>query len=193
MDQNIDKAIEVFKNGGIVIFPTDTAFGIGCRIDAVESVKRVFDIKKRDYGNPLLALVGSIEMAEKYVTIPSNVREKIINVYWPGGLTIFLKANLEKVPSVVRSGTDSLALRLPDHDEIRSIIKQVGVPILATSANFSGSSTPYSLSEVDRKLLSKVDFVLDGECTFKKQSTIIDCTVTPWKIIREGATKISNF
>ena len=76
MDEKIGKAVKVFRSGGIVIFPTDTAFGIGCRIDAVESVKRVFDIKKRDYRNPLLALVSSVEMAKEYVTIPNNVREK---------------------------------------------------------------------------------------------------------------------
>lgn len=190
MNETIDKAVEVFKNGGIVIFPTDTAFGIGCRIDEVESAKRVFDIKKRDYSKPLLALVNSIEMARKYVSIPEDVQEKLLDKYWPGGLTVFLKCNLEKVPSIVRSGTDSLALRLPDHDDIRKMIKRVGVPILATSANISGEPTPYSISEVNEELIAKVDFVLTGDCTLKKQSTIIDCTVKPWKIVREGAVKI---
>lgn len=190
MDKKIEKAIEVFKNGGIVVFPTDTAIGIGCRIDAVESVKRVFDIKKRDYSKPLLALVGSMQMAKKYVSIPKNVQENLLDIYWPGGLTVFLKCATAKVPSLVRSGTDSLAVRFPDHHDIQNIIKQVGVPIIATSANFSGDPTPYSLSEVNKKLLSKVDFVLDGECTFREQSTIIDCTAMPWKIIRQGAVKI---
>lgn len=190
MDKEVRKAIEVFKNGGIVIFPTDTAIGIGCRIDNEKSVKRVFDIKKREYSKPLLALVDSMQMAKKYVSIPKNVAEKLLNKYWPGGLTVFLKCNLEKVPSIVHSGTNSLAVRLPDHNDITNIIKQVGVPIIATSANFSGDTTPYSISQVNNELLSKVDFVLKGECTFKKQSTIIDCTVTPWKVIREGAVKI---
>ena len=191
--KNIEKAIKILKEGGIVIFPTDTAYGIGCRIDAVESVKKVFDIKKRDYSKALLALVDSMEMAKEYVSIPKSIREKVLNVYWPGGLTVFLKCNLEKVPSIVRSGEESLAIRLPDHKDIRNIIKQVGVPILATSANFSGEPTPYSMSEVNKALISQVDFVLNGECTFRKQSTILDCTVEPWKIIRQGAIRISNF
>lgn len=186
----IEKAIEVLRSGGIVIFPTDTAIGIGCRIDAVESVKRIFDLKKRNYNNPLMVLVDSIQMVEEYVFIPNNVRNELLNKYWPGGLTVFLKCNLEKVPSVVRSGTDTLALRLPMHADIRNVIKQVGVPIIATSANFSGDATPYSILEVNKELISKVDFVLDGECTFKKESTIIDCTVKPWKIIRRGAVEI---
>jgi L-threonylcarbamoyladenylate synthase len=192
MTKQMEKAIEVFKNGGIVIFPTDTAIGVGCRIDSVESVKRVFDIKKRNYNKPLLALVSDMQMAKKYVSIPKDVQDKILNVYWPGGLTVFLKCDLKKVPSIVRSGTDALAIRLPDHKNIRSIIKKVGMPILATSANFSGDRTSYSIAKVDKELLSKVDFVLNGECTYKKESTIIDCTVKPWKIIREGAIKIEG-
>lgn len=190
MNPKTEEAIKILRQGGIVIFPTDTAIGIGCRIDKIESVKRVFDIKKRDYNKPLMALVDTMEMAEEYVSIPNDVREKLLDQYWPGGLTVFLKCDLGKVPSIVRSGTDTLALRLPAHKDIRDVIKRVGVPILATSANFSGDPTPYSISEVNKELLSKVDFVLDGECTFKKESTIIDCTIEPWKIIRQGAVKL---
>ncbi|MEK7518223.1 MAG: L-threonylcarbamoyladenylate synthase [Patescibacteria group bacterium] len=186
------EAIEVLKRGGIVIFPTDTVYGIGCRMDASESVKRIFDIKRRNYHKPLLALVDSMEMAEEYVSIPKKVREKVLNVYWPGGLTVILKCNLRKVPMIVRSGADTLAVRLPNHDDIRNIIKQVGVPILATSANFSGDTTPYSISEINKELLSKADFVLGGECTFRKQSTVLDCTVEPWRIVRQGGVKIKN-
>ena len=189
-EAQINKAVEVLNSGGIVIFPTDTAFGIGCRIDDEKAVKRVFEIKKRDYSKPLLALVDSMEMAREYVSILEGVKQKLLDKYWPGGLTVFLKCNLEKVPSVVRSGTESLAVRLPDHDEIRNIISQVGVPILATSANISGEKTPYLLSEVSNELISKVDFVLEGECTLKKQSTIIDCTANPWKIVRKGAVEV---
>ena len=186
----MEKAIEVFKKGGVVIFPTDTAVGIGCRIDAVKSVKRVFDIKKRDFNKPLLALVSDMQMVKKYVSISKDIQEKILDKYWPGGLTVFLKCDLKKVPSIVRSGTDSLAVRLPKHVDIRNIIKKIGVPILATSANFSGDVTSYAISEVNKELLSKADFILNGECTFKKESTIIDCTVTPWQIIRKGVVKI---
>lgn len=192
MDQQIQKAVRIFKNGGIVIFPTDTAIGIGCRIDKAESVKKIFDLKKRDYSKPLMILVDSLQMAQEYVSIPNEVQDKLLNKYWPGGLTVFLKCYLEKVPSVVRSGTDTLALRLPAHKDIRDIIKKIGVPIIATSANFSGEVTPYSIAEVNKELLSKVDFVLDGECTFKKESTIIDCTIKPWKVLRTGAVRIHN-
>lgn len=192
MKQNIDKAIEIFRDGGVVIFPTDTAIGIGCIIDDENAVRRVYEIKKRDYKNPLLVLVDSIKMAEKYVEIPDDVKHTLLTKYWPGGLTVFFKCNLLTVPSIVRSGTNTLAVRFPDHKEIIEVINKVGVPIIATSANISGKETPYKISDVDNSLRSQVDFVMEGKCTFEQQSTIIDTTVAPWKIIREGAVKIQN-
>lgn len=190
MSKNSIRAIEVFNKGGIVIFPTDTAYGIGCRMDNETSVRRVFEIKKRSLDNALLVLVNSLEMAEKYVEIPQDVREKLVNKYWPGGLSIFLNTKPGKVPGIVTANSSVLAVRWPDHKIIEKIISGVGVPIIATSANISGGQTPYSLNEVDSKLLEKVDFVLEGECTYKKESTIIDCTVEPWKIIRQGAVQL---
>lgn len=186
---NTQKAIEVLKNGGVVIFPTDTAYGIGCRMDDETAVKRVFDIKKRLLDNALLVLVDSIEMAEKYVMF---YHRSLIFVkkYWPGGLTVFLPCKKELVPSIVRAGADILAVRFPKHKIIEQIIHEVGVPIIATSANISGESTPYSLDQVDKKLIDQVDYVMDGECTYKQESTIVDCTVNPWKIVRSGAVEI---
>lgn len=192
MRTNMQNSIEFFKNGGVVIFPTDTAYGIGCRMDREDSVKRIYDIKKRSLDNALLVLVDSIEMAQEYVEIPDSVKEKLIDRYWPGGLSIFLKTKKGRVPGIVTANTDVLAVRLPEHDEIRKIIHDVGVPIIATSVNISGEKTPYLFSEVDKNICSQVDYVLEGECTYKKESTIIDTTTMPWKIIRQGAVDIKS-
>ena len=87
----IRKAVQVFKKGGIVIFPTDTAIGIGCRIDNEESIKRLFKIRKRPENKPVLTLVDSVKMAQNYLLpIPQEVKDKLINHYWPGKLTIIL-------------------------------------------------------------------------------------------------------
>lgn len=190
MNNKSIRAIEVFKKGGIVIFPTDTAFGIGCRMDNAESVKRVFEIKERSFSDALLVLVDSVEMAERYVDIPSDAREKLVQKYWPGGLSILFKTKPGKVLGIVTAKTPILAIRWPDHKMIEQIIHEVDVPIIATSANVSGGITPYTLGDVDQKLLEQVDFVLPGECTHKKESTIIDTTVTPWKTIRQGAVQL---
>lgn len=187
---NIQEATDVFKKGGVVVFPTDTAYGIGCRIDALEAVSRVFKVKRRDLSNALLVLVDSIEMAEKYVTFdPQSLT--FVKKYWPGGLTVFLPCDLEKVPEIVRAGMKKLAVRVPKHEGMLRVIREIGVPIIATSANISGESTPFSLEQVDKKILDQADFVLSGECTYGKESTIIDCAVQPWKVIRKGAVEIN--
>jgi L-threonylcarbamoyladenylate synthase len=190
MHRDLEETIKVLKKGGVVIFPTDTAFGVGCRMDDENAVRRIFEIKRKPLSDALLVLVDSVDMAEKYVDIPGDVRKKLINRYWPGGLTIFFKCKKDKVPSIVRSGSDVLAIRWPNHKEIEEIIKKVGVPIIATSANISGKQTPFKVEDVNKSLIDNADYVMEGECAYKKESTIIDTTVTPWKIVRKGAVKL---
>lgn len=187
---DLEHIIKILKNGGVVIFPTDTVFGIGCRIDDERAVRRIFEIKKRDLGNALLVLVDSVEMAEKYVDIPEEVRQKLVNKYWPGGLTIFFKTKPGKVPGIVTAKSNILAVRWPDHKTVKQVISAVGVPIIATSANISGEKTPYTLKDVDQEVVEQADTVLKGECTLKKESTIVDTTVFPWEKIREGAVTV---
>ncbi|MFI5265350.1 MAG: L-threonylcarbamoyladenylate synthase [Candidatus Levyibacteriota bacterium] len=186
---NIQEAVKVFKNGGIVVFPTDTAYGIGCRMDNADSVRKVFEIKKRKLRNALLVLVDSIEMAEKYVKFDPRV-SILVKKYWPGGLSIFLNTKLGKVPGIVTANSNALAVRWPKHKTIEKIIATVGVPIIATSANISGDATPFTLEQVDKKILDHVDLVFEGKCTYEQESTIIDCSANPWKIIRKGAAEI---
>lgn len=189
--QNISKAIQTFQSGGIVIFPTDTAYGIGCRMDDEKTVERLYEIRKRPKEKAILILVDSVEMAEKYLKkIPEDVLQ-LMNRYWPGGLTIVLPCKTEHVPSIVRAGGNTLAVRLPAHPQLVEIIRHVGVPIVAPSANFAGEATPVRLEEVSKELQSLVDFVLPGECTLKQSSTLIDCSIQPWRILREGAVNVS--
>ncbi len=187
---NTQKAIDTIKNGGVVIFPTDTAYGIGCRMDNKVAVDRIFKIKERSKKNPLLVLVDSIQMAEEYVEIPNDVKHKLLDFYWPGGLSVFFKTKKNKVPDIVTAKTSVLAVRLPNHKILQEIIHIVGVPIIATSANKSGEATPYAVDNIDDDIKRKVDMVFNGECTYKKESTIIDTTVNPWKIIRVGAVTV---
>ena len=190
---NNDDAIQNFTEGKVGIFPTDTAYGIGCRIDDAAAVERIYKIRSRPEEKALLALVSSVKMAKQYVEISHELEEKLIDKYWPGGLTIILNCNEEKIPSVVRANGSTLAVRWPDHKELCKIIEAVGVPIVAPSANLSGGETPLDLFEVDKALIDSVDFSISGVCTIRGVSTIIDTTVTPWKIIREGVVEIINY
>lgn len=188
----LEKATNVIKSGGIVIFPTDTAFGIGCRIDNETTVTRLFNIRKRPNTKATPVLVSSIEMAREWVDEVSPKAEKLMKEYWPGGLTIVLPSTNEKVPGLVKGGGDTLGVRMPDHQEILQLISNVGVPILAPSANLAKEETPFTVDELNPKLVRLVDFVLPGECKFKQPSTVVDTTVNPVKVLREGAVKLET-
>ena len=191
MEQQVKKAIDTLKQGGIVIFPTDTAFAVGCRIDDERAVERLFAIRRRPETKATPVLVDTVKMAQEYLgPIPKDVLDKLIEPYWPGALTLILRCNVVKVHKLVRGGGDTLGVRIPNHKVARAIIRGVGVPILGPSANFSGGKTPYSFEELDKEFMKQVDFVVSGECSVKHVSTVIDCTVKPWKIIRRGALDI---
>ncbi len=190
MDNQIEEAVKILNQGGIVIFPTDTAFGIGCRIDNERAVQRLFKIRKRPQSQAVPVLVSDIEMAKEYLEeIPEDVVQKLIIPYWPGALTIVLKAKKERVSSLVRGGGETVGLRMPNQAVVLEIIKKVGVPILGPSANFHGENTPYEFKDLNKELVPLVDYVVRGECALKSSSTVIDCTKIPWVILRQGAIK----
>lgn len=185
-------AIKILRDGGVVIFPTDTAVGIGCRVDSIEGIERIYEIRHRPPEKPLLLLVSSFEMAQEYTLPLSEKVYSLMKKYWPGGITFVLPVNEEKVPVAVRAGKPTVAIRLPDHEELVYIIDEVGVPIVAPSANFSGERTPLKIEEVDEALKKQVDFVLPGVCTMEGVSTILDVTVKPFEITREGVVTVSH-
>ncbi|MDO8460999.1 MAG: L-threonylcarbamoyladenylate synthase [bacterium] len=198
MNKDIQKATQILRDGGIVIFPTDTAFGIGCRIDDKKAVERLFKIRKRPLTQATPVLVDSVEMVQEYISsMPSEVKNKLMKKYWPGALTIILPCRIDRVPSLVRGGGKTLGVRMPDNKIIRKIISGVGVPILGPSANFHGEKTPYRLEDLDPKLIKLVDYVfqghpLQGQAFLPSPSTVIDCSVKPWRILRQGAISIQN-
>lgn len=191
MNSDIEKAVKILNEGGIIIFPTDTAFGIGCRIDKEDAIRRLFSIRERPLNLPIPILVSGKEMAKKYWPfLPEDVDEKLIEKYWPGALTIVLPVNLNTVPYLVRGGQRNVGIRMPDNELILSIIKKTGVPILGPSANLHGEQTPYSTGDLDKNLIHKADLVIDGVCKLKNTSTVIDCSKKPWKVLRYGAIDI---
>ena len=191
MNKQIEEAVKVLNNGGIIIFPTDTAFGIGCRIDNEEAIARLFKIRNRPTNQPTPILVNGLEMVKEYAdNVSEEVVQHLINPFWPGALTIVLKVRINKVPLLVRGGTETVGVRMPNHEAVQDIIKNVGVPILGPSANFHGAPTPYDFSSLDPSLISLVDYVIEGECSVKNTSTVVDCTKNPWEILRQGAIQV---
>ena len=184
------KAIEILGAGGIVIYPTDTAFGIGCRIGDHEAVDRLFKIRRRPLTQAMPVLVDSIDMALTCLESPSEIVRRFMKLYWPGALTIVAPCKKNRIYSPIRGYGETIGLRMPGHPTIVDIITRVGEPILGPSANFHGDPTPYSTGDLNRDLIRLVDYVVPGDCTVRQASTVVDCSTDPYKILRKGAIEI---
>lgn len=189
MDQ-LSEAAKIIKQGGIVVFPTDTAYGIGCNMTNEDSVNKLFKIRKRPTQQATPVLFSSIEQVKEYVLPFDQDISSLMSKYWPGALTIVLDCYLDKVPSLVRGGGETLGVRVPNNEKILEIIELSGVPVLGPSANFHGEKTPYSYKELNKDLIKLVDFVVEGEVAVKQASTVLDCSKKPWTILRQGAIDI---
>ena len=179
-EDQIKKASAILKGGGIVIFPTDTVYGICCRIDDKGAISRLYKIKKTPVTQPFPILVSDLSQVEKLAVI-NKTGEKLIKKFWPGALTIILRS---------KKGREKIGFRMPDSSMVTSIIDGVGVPIIGTSANFHGSKAPKSYKELDPNFTKLADIVLKGECQLGMESTVVDATVDPPKILRKGAITI---
>lgn len=188
----LQQAIAVLKDGGVIIYPTDTAFGIGCRMDDQKAVDRLFAIRRRPLSQATPVLVASDDMALTYYANPSNIVRRFMRDYWPGALTIIALCKKELVYSPIRGGGETIGMRMPDHEEIRAVIRGVSVPILGPSANFHGAPTPYRFEDLDPELVKLVDFVLPGKCKRGTVSTVVDCSVEPYRIVRQGAVQLPH-
>lgn len=185
-----NEATDLLEDGGIVIFPTDTAFGIGCRIDREASVERLFRIRERPRNKPVPVLCSNIEMAKKYA---EELNEEVISLmerYWPGALTIVVKAKRGMLLDLVTGSTGTVGLRIPNEKMLQRIIEKVNTPLIGTSANFHGQPTPYTLDGVSEDLINLTDGIIEGETKIKRESTVVDCTGKKWNILRQGAIKL---
>ena len=192
MQNQIQQAIQILQQGGVVIFPTDTAFGIGCRMDDEIAIKKLFSVKERPMNQAVPVLVGSIKMAKEYWEETSSEVENLTHLYWPGALTIVYPCKSEKVSQLVRGEGNLLGLRQPGHPTTLALIQALGVPLIGTSANIHGEPTPFSHLDLDAELLQRVDFVVEGECTICEPSTVLDCSEKPWKVLRQGAVIVEE-
>ncbi len=183
----IIKAVKILRDGGIVIFPTDTAFGIGSRMDDKQAVDRLFELRKRPRSQATPVLVASTEMALTYYLDSPEIVRHLMKKYWPGALTIIARCKKELVYSPIRGGGETIGLRMPNHETALALIRGVGVPILGPSANFHGLPTPYRFEDLDPEFVQLVDFVVSGECSVGMASTVVDCNEHPYRIVRQGS------
>lgn len=177
--------VSLLRAGGVIGFPTDTAYGLGADPFNEAAVDRIFEIKGRSETKPILLVVASVQMAEG-ITEPVNVFYDLARKFWPGPLTMILPA-AKLVPLKLTGGTRTVGVRWPDAAFATQLIKRFGKPITATSANRSGLPSAVTGEEVRSQLDDSVDALIDGgPLPSRGGSTLIDLTADPPILLREG-------
>ncbi len=183
------RAVRLIREGGLVAYPTDTLYGLGCNAHDDAAVLRIFAVKRRPRSEALPILIADQEQLGDLVAVVPDVARRLIHRFWPGALTLIFRRG-RYVSSIVTAGGENLALRLPDHPIPRSLIRLAGVPIIGTSANIHGGTGPTTAQHVAFELGDHVDMILDGGRTHHgRESTVVDVTVDPPRVVREGTIR----
>jgi len=185
-DEGIRKSVEIIENGGVIIFPTDTVYGIGCNPYDANAVKKIYEIKSREKIKSLPVLVSSIEIV-KQISIIDEFTEKIIKKYWPGPLTLILKLKDKNLKESLNL-EDKIAVRIPNSVCTLKLLNKCNL-LVGTSANVSGDSSFTDPQECMKNVKNYDIFVDGGTITSKGESTIIEIENEKIHVIREGALK----
>lgn len=188
----LDRAVELLRRGGLVAIPTETVYGLAADGTNPAAAARIFEAKGRPQDNPLILHLLSVDWLPRCCgEIPPAART-LAGRFWPGSLTLVLpKGN--HVPDVVTGGLDTVAVRCPDHPVARALIEAAGVPLAAPSANRSGRPSPTTAAHVLEDMAGRIDAVLDGgSCTVGVESTILDLTVSPPRLLRPGGVPLEE-
>ena len=185
-DEGIRKSVEIIENGGVIIFPTDTVYGIGCNPYDVNAVKKIYEIKSREKIKSLPVLASSIEIV-KQISIIDEFTEKIIKKYWPGPLTLILKLKDKNLKESLNL-EDKIAVRIPNSVCTLKLLNKCNL-LVGTSANVSGDSSFTDPQKCMKNVKNYDIFVDGGTITSKGESTIIEIENEKIHVIREGALK----
>jgi L-threonylcarbamoyladenylate synthase len=183
----VQQAVEALRRGGLVAFPTDTLYALGADALAADAIERVLLVKGRHRGKPLSILVPSVEaIVALGVSLGNGVRD-LMQAFWPGPLTVVVKAP-GRFPAALTAATGTIGLRIPGGVVAQSMLAAFGGPIIGTSANKAGGADPADAKTVQRALGGQIDLILDGgRVALGVPSTVIDCSVEPARLLREGA------
>jgi len=191
----IKKALNVLKNDGLFVFPTETCYGIGASATSQKAIDKLLLYKTRREGKPLSIAVSDLKMASKYVSV-NEIAANLYQNYLPGPITV-VSRGLGKVAAGVESEYGTLGIRIPDYDLVLDIISEFGEPFTATSANISYLPKPYSieslLKDTPQKSLDLIDLIIDaGELPHREVSTVVDTTMNNLNIMRQGQIDLAK-
>lgn len=182
---NVSELIKLDITGKIVVFPTDTVYGVGCKVDDIEAIHKIYEIKERDYSKPLALLTPTNDIS-CYTSNVSSEAKELMNKYWPGALTVIVNKN-KKINDLVTSGLDTVGFRMPNSKVALQILNHFGV-MATTSINISGKPPLNSIDAIIKEFSEKIDYiVIDKENTSNVSSTVVDCTKEEIKVLRQGS------
>ena len=181
------KAISFLKEGKVIAYPTETFYGLGVDVTNEKAIKKLYELKRRDYSLPIAILVADKPMLEEYVDKMSDSVLPLIKSFWPGPLTILFPAG-RKISKTLTTNTGKIGIRISSHPVATAIVREFGRPITTTSANLSGYPPSLNTTHVKKYFKDKIDCIIDGgECEPSRGSTVIDIADDTMAIIRDGA------
>ncbi|MDD4274918.1 MAG: L-threonylcarbamoyladenylate synthase [Desulfobacter postgatei] len=188
----IIQAAGILKTGGLVIFPASCLYGVAANALCADAVEKVFQLKQRPRNNPILVLIKNRDQLNGLVTrIPGKARV-LMDRFWPGGVTLVFDAAGNVTPQLT-AGRHKLGIRLPGHPVARALVNSVDFPVTGTSANLSGCPGCTQIDMLCPEIVEKADLILDaGPVQGGAGSTVVDVSVTPPKILRQGATPAAD-
>ncbi|HMQ10479.1 MAG TPA: L-threonylcarbamoyladenylate synthase [Oligoflexia bacterium] len=193
IDHNIEQALLAFKQKKLVAIPTETVYGLAAPINNEALIHKIFSLKERPFFDPLIIHVASIEQAKSLTTQWTETAQMIAHTFWPGPLTIILPKK-EHVSDMITAGLPTVGIRFPKHPLTQKLIKSLGVPLAAPSANKFKQTSPTQVEHVKKAFLEQDVYILDGgPCTVGIESTIVDLSQTPIKILRPGMLNKKDF
>ena len=188
----VERAAAILRRGGLLGIPTETVYGLGANGLDPEAVARIFAAKGRPQDNPLILHIPSADWLERYCLDIPNGAYALARRFWPGPLTMILKRR-SVVPDVVTAGLDTVGMRCPAHPVCRAILTAAGVPVAAPSGNTSGRPSPTNMADMLEDMDGKIEGIVDGgPCSVGVESTIVDLTVTPPRLLRPGGVTLEE-
>ncbi len=192
-NKDISRAAAALAAGGVVVFPTDTVYGLGVAVGPSTSPAELFRIKRRDEGKPVAWLVAGVDDLDTYgYQVPPWAREAA-HKHWPGALTLIVRAS-RAVPAAFQSAEGTIGLRMPASDTALRLLRATGVPLATTSANIAGNPAPSQDAQLDEEVLKQAAAVVRGEdCVGGggQASTVVDCTRSYPVILRQGSVVVT--
>jgi len=191
-EEELNKVAEILKNDGIIVFPTETVYGIGANALSEKAVDKIYEAKGRENDNPLIVHISNLDMLKNLIETPNEIEQKLIDSFFPGPFTLILKKK-NVLPNNVTANLDTAGIRMPENRIAREIIERVGFPIAAPSANISGRPSGTTIEDIIEELDGKVDVIIDGgKSKIGLESTVVKVIEGIPTILRPGKITLED-